>query len=641
MNGSCPSYRRPHTGALLLRLLLLPLLLHLAAPRPASAAPPAPFSPTALVALPDGRSVLVAGATAPGLHLVDVQSPAVLRTFQLTTSASGLTLSHDGTVAVVTSPGPAGEVTLLELPTGRRLRSFPAGHTPMSPVLSRDGSRLFVCLRFQDAVAVLDPATGREITRIPVAREPVAAALTPDERHLLVANHLHHGRADVAEVGAVVSVIEVASGRVIKELRLPNGSGALNDLRISPDGRYAAVTHILARFHLPTTQLERGWMNTNAETLIDLSSLEILNTVLLDAVDAGAANPWGVAWTADGRTQIVTHAGTHEVSLIDFPALLARLDQLPAKPDPTRPIDPNAASRVKSDVPNDLAFLVGIRRRVHLPPTDRGPRSVALAGDRIVTANYFSDSLTTLDPVTAQPTDTPACTSIVLGPMPPPSQARLGEAFFHDATLCFQGWQSCASCHPGDARVDALNWDLLNDDIGNPKNNKSLLLAHRTPPAMSLAVRDSAEVAVRAGIRHILFTVQPDSVASAIDAYLKGLQPVPSPRLEDGHLSSAARRGRRIFADSRVGCATCHPPGLFTDLKHYDVGTRASTDQPTDIFDTPTLVEVWRTAPYLHDGSVTSLEELFTSRNQEDRHGKTSHLNPRQILDLVEYVLSL
>jgi len=73
---------------------------------------------------------------------------------------------------------------------------------------------------------------------------------------------------------------------------------------------------------MPTTQLERGWMNTNAKTLIDLATLKLINTVLLDNVDSGAANPWGAAWTADGKTVVVAHAGTHEISVVDIPGLL-------------------------------------------------------------------------------------------------------------------------------------------------------------------------------------------------------------------------------------------------------------------------------------------------------------------------------
>jgi cytochrome c peroxidase len=233
----------------------------------------------------------------------------------------------------------------------------------------------------------------------------------------------------------------------------------------------------------------------------------------------------------------------------------------------------------------------------------------------------------------------PTWESIPLGPKPVMDPARLGEFYFHDAGLCFQGWQSCASCHPGDGRVDALNWDLLNDGLGNPKNNKSLLLAHRTPPAMSMGIRDTAETAVRAGLRHILFTVQPDAVPAAMDEYLKTLQPVPSPRLVDGQLSPAALRGKEVFA--QAGCAACHPAPLFTDLQPYDVGTRGPLDRPTDRFDTPTLVELWRTAPYLHDGSAATLHEVLTTRNAGDQHGKTSQLTPQQLHDLTEYLLSL
>ena len=213
--------------------------------------------------------------------------------------------------------------------------------------------------------------------------------------------------------------------------------------------------------------------------------------------------------------------------------------------------------------------------------------------------------------------------------------------YFHDARICFQNWQSCASCHPGDARVDALNWDLLNDGIGNPKNNKSLLLTFETPPSMSTGVRESAEAAVLAGVRHILFTVQPPEVVSALNAYVKSLRPVPSPRLVNGRLSTEARRGEKIFRSSESACAQCHPGPLFTDQKPYDVGTRGQYDRNTDAFDTPTLVELWRTAPYLHDGSAASLRDVLTDHNAKDQHGRTSHLTSEEIDSLVEYLLSL
>jgi cytochrome c peroxidase len=214
---------------------------------------------------------------------------------------------------------------------------------------------------------------------------------------------------------------------------------------------------------------------------------------------------------------------------------------------------------------------------------------------------------------------------------------RKGQMLFNDAELCFQGWQSCASCHPSDARADALNWDLLNDGLGNPKNTKSLLLAHETPPAMITGIRENAEAGVRAGIRYIQFAVRPEEEAAAIDEYLKSLKPVPSPHLVDGKLSESAERGQKIF--DKAGCASCHTGLLHTDLKTHDVGTGKDLDKDRR-FDTPTLVEVWRTSPYLYDGRATTIEEVLTIYNPGDKHGVTSNLTEAEIKDLAEFILS-
>jgi len=105
--------------------------------------------------------------------------------------------------------------------------------------------------------------------------------------------------------------------------------------------------------------------------------------------------------------------------------------------------------------------------------------------------------------------------------------------------------------------------------------------------------------------------------------------------------ASKIKAGEKIFNSAKTGCSSCHPRGLYTDLQHYDVGTQNQTDKPGDAFDTPTLVEIWRTAPYLHDGSAATLREMLVERNASDRHGGTSHLTPSQIDALVSYLLSL
>jgi mono/diheme cytochrome c family protein len=365
-------------------------------------------------------------------------------------------------------------------------------------------------------------------------------------------------------------------------------------------------------------------MNTSALSIIDLAGTNAPATVLLDDVDLGAANPWGVTCSADGKQLLVAHAGTHEISVIDRMALHERLARV-AKGEKA------GISSSLADVPNDLSFLVGIRQRVRLP--GNGPRALCVAGDKAVAGLYFSDELALVSPADAMIT----ARTVALGAKVPLSQVRTGEMYFNDAQFCFQNWQSCASCHP-DGRADGLNWDLLNDGIGNPKNTRNMLLCFQTPPSMSLGIRESASAAVRAGLKFIQFAVRPEEDALAIDAYLKSMQPVPSPRLVNGKLSDSARRGKKVFG--RAGCAECHPAPLYTDLKTYDLELGEGQDKGK-VLDTPTLVEVWRTAPYLHDGRAYDMGEVFKRYNPTELHGRTGKLSPKELDDLVEYVLSL
>jgi cytochrome c peroxidase len=116
------------------------------------------------------------------------------------------------------------------------------------------------------------------------------------------------------------------------------------------------------------------------------------------------------------------------------------------------------------------------------------------------------------------------------------------------------------------------------------------------------------------------------------------MAPIPSPYLEDGNLSKAAKRGRKLF--EKAGCAHCHPDPLYTDLKKYNVGLGLDRHQDT-AFDTPTLVETWRTAPYLYDGRAATAKDLLTTFNKSDSHGRTSQLSEKELADLIEYMLSL
>jgi YVTN family beta-propeller protein len=605
-------------------------------------AAPVYLSPVALKATPDGRQLFVACATAKKVLVFDPATQSVTRSIPMPESPSGLALSPVAQELFVTCAAPESLVCVVDLASMKVTRKIRTGHTALAPICSPDGAALYVCCRFNNCVAFINLKTQEEICRLSVPREPVSAVLSRNGHFLFVANHLPAGRADQDEVAASISVIDVGAQKVVKDIPLPNGSTIVRDLCLSPDGATACVAHVRGQFHLPTTQTERGWIENNALSFIDVRHQTLLNTVLLDSLQSGAANPWAVAWVAESKTLCVTHAGTHELSVIDAPALLRKLASAagggPGTPGPAqddRFTGGAAPHPAESNVLNDLTFLAGLRQRIALG--QYGPRSLAVIGHKAYIGNYFSDSLSVVD----LSAPAPVSQTIALGPSEPLTAARRGELAFNDASLCFQGWQSCASCHSSDARVDGLNWDLLNDGMGNPKNVKSLLLAYETPPSMSLGVRADARAAVRAGFRNILFTVPPEATAAAVDAYLEALTPIPSPALEQGRLSAAAARGRKLFLDPKIGCAVCHPPGRYTDLRAYDVGTAGRFDKAGDRFFTPTLTEVWRTAPYLHDGSAATMRDVLTTANKQDRHGKTSQLTEEQLGDLAAFVMSL
>jgi cytochrome c peroxidase len=215
---------------------------------------------------------------------------------------------------------------------------------------------------------------------------------------------------------------------------------------------------------------------------------------------------------------------------------------------------------------------------------------------------------------------------------------RKGALHFPAGQFSVQKWLSCSSCHTGDARPDGFNWDLMLDGVGNGKNTKSLLLAHQTPPTTATGSRPNAEASVRAGYRSIEFAERPEEDSASIDAYLKSLQPLPSPYLENGKPSAAAVRGKKIFENT--GCAACHSGRLYTSLQQYKVGTGIGREKDT-AFDTPTLIEVWRTAPYLHDGRAATIKDVLQGPDSGEVHNVSSRLTAAELDDLVAFVLSL
>lgn len=563
-----------------------------------------PFFTTDVVLNTKGEMLL----TQKGTKRVDLFSPdgkTLLRSFPIDETPTGILL--DGDKAYVTTFETSGRLQVLLLESGRIEASIPTGSGACHPMFGPDKKHIYVCNQFDNSVVEVDPVSRKVVRSVKVLREPKSAVFSKDGKYMYVTNFLPAQRADLDVVAACVSVIEMDGFTKVKDIQLANGSNALRGICITPDGKYIYVSHNLGRFTVPTSQLQQGWMNTSGFSVIDTEKQAFVGVVLVDEPDKGAAGIWSI--NCNDKNIFISHSGTHEISIIDQQAMLAKFE----------------AYKDKSRLDYDLNFLYGLRERIHLQ--GNGPRVMVLSGDKLIIPTYFADVLNVVD------INTHEVAATELNPGRTESQENKGEKYFNDADHCFQGWQSCNGCHPGDARTDGMNWDLMNDGVGNSKNCKSMLYSHVTPSNMISGIRASAEVAVRAGFRFIQFFEPQEDMAECVDAYMKSLRPVPSPYLINGELSDKAKVGRKVF--EKQGCGECHSGPFYTDMKMHRIGEDVEFEKG---WDTPTLIEVWRTAPYLFDGRAATMEDVFKAH----KHGlEKKKISDKDIETLTEYVNSL
>ena len=153
-----------------------------------------------------------------------------------------------------------------------------------------------------------------------------------------------------------------------------------------------------------------------------------------------------------------------------------------------------------------------------------------------------------------------------------------------------------------------------------------------------------------------------DNIAKAIGAFertvLSGDAPYDRFKAGDkGALSEAAQRGMEVFFNA-AQCSACHSGPNFTDGAFHNIGVSIAKDEPdqgrfaqskllgdTGSFKTPTLREIDRTAPYMHDGSLQTLEEVVeyynkggTPNPQLDEEIYPLKLTDQQKADLVTFL---
>jgi YVTN family beta-propeller protein len=597
-----------------------------------TAARPQYRSPCDIKASPDGKYLYVVEQTAKKLAMIDFPTKTLVKEISLPNEGTGAAVAQDGKLVYVTCSSdlwPSGMVCEVSPERGSVLRRLPAGHGARSPVLSHDGKTLYVCNWLGGNVSVVDVASGSVTATMNALREPYAAALTPDDSVLVVANSIPTQRStDTLTTASKMLLFDTHAKSLRDTLPLPTGSHELLGITISPDGKYAFATHLIGMFAIPATRIDGGHIHTNNVAIVDIKNRKILNDASLDLPMSGAGNPWGIACSPDGKMLCVAHAGANFMSVVDLPQLITIADTCDYWPSLISPVG------ATTTLSHDLTKLSSITDRITIK--GKGPRALTIVGNKAVIAGYFDDYLEVFDlAVPGSGTKTALATWIDIGSEVPKTSLRLGERAFFNAYNCLQKWQSCQSCHPF-GRPDGLNW-TLNAPSGAPKNSKGMVYSWWTPPTKWSGNRATGAEGIRASMSTELF-LQPNlDTAADLDTFFMNLKPVSSPYLVKGRLSASALRGREVFCGSKAACVACHPGPLFTDTKKHNSGVLDPWDANTQ-WDTPSLVECWRSAPYGHIGSKLTVREMLDVQGMGGVSGK---LTEGEIDDLVAFVLSL
>jgi len=559
-----------------------------------------------VVANPDSGSlsaVSTADRRLPGsLSAVSTADRRLLWELGVDGTPQTVALSPDGTRAWVTLAG-ADVVAVVDVVNPRVLATVPVGPCPFGVVAGT--ARVFVSASCGDRIEVIDTEGLAVSGRVATAFAPRGLALCEETDRLFV-THFQSGQLSVFEASSLVRLAEVGTG--------PESNVSQSVL----------VDHRRGVAWLPQTRSN----TTNPALLFDTTLFPIVTAVRLDTlkndprsrialdiVDRPVGLPLDADLDADGRMWVV-NAGSNDVSVVD----------------------PGAAGKAG-----------------HVEVEDN-PRGVAMTngGDEAWVANTLAGTVSVVDTATLAVVESVRVTELPLSPA-----VLNGKRLFNSSDsprLARDQWVSCAGCH-FDGGADGRTWFFRD----GPRNTPSLRGAAATPPFHWSGDLDELQD-VESTIRTIqggsglvegdvycepTCTAAPPNAGRSSDlddlaAYLETLDPPDRVDVRVGSPLTSVLRGQALFMSGVTGCASCHPPPLFTDGMRHDVGTGGGPGERNGpSMDTPTLLGLDRSGPFLHDGRATTLHEVLIDHNRDDRHGATSSLLPAQVDDLVAFLHAL
>jgi cytochrome c peroxidase len=302
----------------------------------------------------------------------------------------------------------------------------------------------------------------------------------------------------------------------------------------------------------------------------------------------------------------------------------------------TRPVPPDSSS---FGVGGSVTQLVSV---------GAGPSGIAVTrdGTKAFVFNAFDHSVSLLEPVNGRVSNT---RTVTLGADPATltPDAAAGRRLFFSATDVRMNNPStgisCGTCHL-EGREDGHVWNFPE----GPRQTPSLagrMLTRTAPFHWNGEFDDLLAFMTHTVQRRMGGTGVTPAMEQQVAAFIESL---PAPDNPYKSLpADVLARGRAAF--DKAQCGACHAGETFTNQTFADVGTYVTTgpvvDRPELLphggLNTPSLLGLARSAPYLHDGSAQTLKARILQGKASDRHGLTSQLTSAEVDDLVAYLNSL
>jgi YVTN family beta-propeller protein len=585
------------------------------------------LSPLEMVSSRDGRLLYVVCQDSDEVRVVEVLSNKVIGSVPVGHMPRGIAMSPDGRQLYVTNAW-SDTVSVIDTATLQVVQTLTTGSEPSGVVSDRDGTTLYVANRLSGDVSVIDLKDSRETKRLLAGRGASYLALSPDGKWIYCTHIYPNAGAFRSQPNSEITVIDTERQVVVERKLLHNVAGVFH-IALSADGRLGVAAQLRPKNLIPLAHVEHGWAFGDSLTLF---GEDVGGTVQIpiDELDRYYALPWGVAIAPDKSKIFLTTAGSQSVTVIDVPSLL------------------KTVRARRQPFVNDLSASADyVIARI---PVGHNPRGVLLSpdGKHLYVANRLDDNIAVIDT-----TSDKVMSTIDLGGPKNVDALRRGERLFYTADFAFQGQFGCANCHL-DATIDGLQWDLEPDGFGKDiVDNRSLENLAGTEPFKWNG--GNADMPTECGPRTEKFFFRSQSFnqqqLTDLVTFVFSLPYRPNrARLANGDLTPAQERGKAIFERTKYKngkpipdsnqCGTCHSGPKYTNQKQVDVGTGKPTDR-APVVDVPQLPNVAYSAPYLHDGSARSLEEIWTVFNPKDTHGVSNDLTKDELNDLIEYLKTL